>query len=166
MCDPAPLPLNLKVTAPPSHPPLPSSPLPSRPLEPQPQPAMVWHCGIMASHGWPEHQHLSPFAAPYPLSLSPLSLRHRSSLIRGAGAGTDWWCGQGATGLWRLEMLGETVGWGAEQISAGARGDWTAACPRVIASFISMPCVCETDWVHMLGCTDCFKLYTCQGLCQ
>lgn len=106
-----------------------------------PGPAMVWHCGIVAPHGWSKHQHLSPFPAPYPLSLSPLSLRHRSSLIRGAGAGTDWWCGQGAAGLWRLEMLGETVGWGAEQISAGARGDWTEVCPRVIASLISVPCV-------------------------
>lgn len=64
------------------------------PLELQPLPAIVWHCGIMASHKWLKHQHLSPFLAPHLLSQSPSAQiiinqrgRSRHRLMARAGGG-------------------------------------------------------------------------------
>lgn len=132
--DPVPLPLNLKVTAAstPSSPWLPpNSPYSLLHTVLQKQPTTMLPCGTAWVAKTPTP--VPPFNPVSSVPPSPLSLQQRSSLIRETVAVTDWWCGQGAAGLWPFEMLGEAVGWGVERISAGARGRWTGDYPRVIA---------------------------------
>ena len=133
--DPVPLPPNLKVTGSLRPPPL--ADYPNLPFS-LPCSAGVTHNTVvllLCGTAWVAQ---TPTPVPFFNLVSsvphPLSLQRRSSLIRRAVAGTDWWWGQGAAGLWSPEMLGEAVGWGVERISAGARGDWTADGPRMMAS--------------------------------
>lgn len=97
----------------------------------QKQPTTTLPCGTAWVAKTPTP--VPPFNPVSSVPPSPLSLQQRSSLIRETVAITDWWCGQGAAGLWSFGMLGEAVGWGVERISAGATGHWTADYPRVIA---------------------------------
>lgn len=95
------------------------------------------------------------FLSVYPLSLSPLSPpRHRSSLIRGARVGTDWWCEQGAPG----PMVVKDVRWD-DGVRSGADLCWgqrrlDSTMPKSDSfSYILVVCVCVSEWMWVLECT-------------